>query len=80
MVISDTLSGLLDTFQTLLCYNFTVYLKKKLTKYFSVDVWVHAKSATSGDGLADASVEFQLGDLMLTGTTDDYGWAVFYVR
>jgi len=45
----------------------------------SVDVWVHAKSATSGDGLADASVEFQLGDLMLTGNTDVGGWVVFSV-
>lgn len=45
----------------------------------SVDVWVHVADASSNVGVADASVEFTLGelDLVLTSTTDDQGWAVF---
>ena len=50
--------------------------------YFSVDVWVHVADASSNVGVADASVEFTLGelDLALTSTTDDQGWAVFTLR
>jgi deleted-in-malignant-brain-tumors protein 1 len=45
----------------------------------SVDVWVHVADASSNVGVADASVEFTLGelDLVLTSTTDNQGWAVF---
>merc|ERR1719500_1868876 len=45
----------------------------------SVDVRVHVADASSNVGVADASVEFTLGelDLVLTSTTDDQGWAVF---
>ena len=64
-------------FQGPLCHNFTVYLKMK---HFSVDVSVLVKDATSGSGLANASVEFTLGDFMLTGNTDEEGWAVFTLR
>ena len=64
-------------FQGPLCHNFTVYLKMK---HFSVDVSVLVKDATSGGGLANASVEFTLGDFMLTGNTDEEGWAVFTLR
>ena len=50
--------------------------------YFSVDVWVHVADSSSNVGVADASVEFTLGelDLVLTSTTDDQGWAVFTLR
>ena len=49
-------------------------------KHFSVDVSVLVKDATSGGGLANASVEFTLGDFMLTGNTDEEGLAVFALR
>ena len=51
-----------------------------------MDVWVHVADASSNVGVADASVEFTLGelesnlDLVLTSTTDDQGWAVFTLR
>ena len=47
---------------------------------FSVNVDVLVKDATSGDGLAHALVEFTLGDFLLTGITDEAGWAVFTLR
>jgi len=44
-----------------------------------VDVSVQVKDAVSGSVLADVSVEFTLGDLVLTGSTDDQGLAAFTI-
>ena len=45
-----------------------------------MDVVVLVKGASSGGSLADVSVEFTLGDLVLTATTDGNGFAVFTLR
>ena len=45
-----------------------------------MDVSVLVKDATSGSVLANASVEFTHEGLMLNGTTDDQGFAVFTLR
>ena len=54
----------------------------KQTDYcqFSVDVSVSVHSATTDGSLEGASVEFTLGGLVLSGTTDSEGVAVFTLR
>merc|ERR1719458_2164890 len=62
-----------------ICYNGELTTADSVSGAGSVDVWVHVADASSNVGVADASVEFTLGelDLVLTSTTDDQGWAVF---
>ena len=48
--------------------------------FFSVNVAVLVKDASSNDVVADVSVEFTLGDLVLTETTNYEGVVIFTLR
>ena len=48
--------------------------------FFTVSISVVVRSATSNEDVADAFVEFTLGDLVLTTTTDQFGLGIVTFR
>ena len=48
--------------------------------FFPVSISVVVRSATSNEDVADAFVEFTLGDLVLTTTTDEFGLGIVTFR
>ena len=48
--------------------------------FFPVSISVVVRSATTNEEVAGATVEFTMGDLVLTNTTDELGLAIFTFR
>ena len=48
--------------------------------FFPVSISVVVRSATSNEDVADAFVEFTLGDLVLNTTTDQFGLGIVTFR